>query len=62
MKFEKKRSNILIIFEQLIEIPILIIVFIGLFIFLDEVNYEILSLLILILLSPISKFLKYLPL
>lgn len=60
MKHDKKRSHILIIFEQFIEIPLLIVGLILIFLILGEINENILTLFILIMLSPISKFLKYL--
>ena len=60
MKYDKKRSHILIIFEQFIEIPLLIVGLILIFLILGEINENILTLFILIMLSPISKFLKYL--
>lgn len=59
MKFNKKRSHILIIFEQFIEIPLLIAGLIIIFLVLGEINANILTLFILIMLSPISRFVKY---
>lgn len=59
MKYNKRRSHILIIFEQFIEIPLLIAGLIIIFLVLGEIDSNILMLFILIMLSPISRFIRY---